>query len=79
MIKKNKNVNPLSSLDVDDMEVCAAFNISPRMAYTKDLNRAAADLMYEQNVKNMQRFEGMNENDARREAGRLRKEALSIY
>jgi len=78
MIKKNKSKNPLSALGIDDMEICKTFNLPPDLAYTDGLKKAACDLMYVQNVKNFQKYEKMNENDAKREAGRLRAEAMSI-
>ena len=79
MIKKDNSVNPLKNLGINDMEVCQAFGLSPELAYTKDLNQSCADLMFQKNVVNFQKYEGMDEGEARREAGRLRAEAMRIY
>jgi len=78
-INKIKNVNPLRGLGIQDLDVCQEFGLPDYLAGNPKLNQSMADLMYEKNIKSLQQYENMSLNDAKREAGRMRKKALSIY
>ena len=59
--RKNYNIFALRGGDIDDMEVVEQFGLDPSLAYTKELNAAAADAQMKDNVAN-----GMDEKEAKR-------------
>jgi len=74
--KINHNIFAKRGLDMDDMEMCKDYNLDPNIAYTPQINQAMADIMYDKNVDNYQRYEGLSEADARAKAGRRRKRVM---
>ena len=51
--KKNYNIFALRGDDnIDDMEVVEQFGLDPALAYTKELNAAAADAQMQDNIAN---------------------------
>ena len=75
-IKENHNIFAKRGLDMDDMEMCKDYNLDPNIAYTPQINQAMADIMFDKNVDNYQRYEGLSESDARAKAGRRRKRVM---
>jgi len=71
MKKKNYNRLALQGIDIDDMEFVKEFNLDPNLAYTKGINDAMLDLMYQENVEGFM-MQGNTESKAKSEAGRLR-------
>ena len=59
--RKNFNIFALRGADIDDMEIVEQFGLDPALAYTKELNTAAADAQMADNVAN-----GMDEKEAKR-------------
>ena len=57
--RKNYNIFALRGAAIDDMEVVEQFGLDPALAYTKELNAAAADAQMKDNVAN-----GMDEKEA---------------
>ena len=58
--KKNYNIFALrGNQTIDDMEVVEQFGLDPALAYTKELNYAAADAQMKDNITN-----GMDEKEA---------------
>ena len=57
--RKNFNIFALRGADIDDMEIVEQFGLDPALAYTKELNAAAADAQMKDNVAN-----GMDEKEA---------------
>ena len=58
--KKNYNIFALrGNQTIDDMEVVEQFGLDPALAYTKELNYAAADAQMKDNIAN-----GMDEKEA---------------
>ena len=51
--KKNYNIFALrGDTNIDDMEVVEQFGLDPALAYTKELNAAAADAQMKDNIAN---------------------------
>ena len=59
--RKNYNIFALRGADIDDMEVVEQFGLDPKLAYTQELNAAAADAQMADNIAN-----GMDEKEAKR-------------
>ena len=58
--RKNFNIFALrGDNSIDDMEIVEQFGLDPALAYTKELNAAAADVQMKDNIAN-----GMNEKEA---------------
>ena len=58
--RKNYNIFALRGAEIDDMEVVEQFGLDPALAYTKELNAAAADAQMKDNIAN-----GMDEKEAK--------------
>ena len=50
--RKNYNIFALRGAAIDDMEVVEQFGLDPALAYTKELNYAAADAQMKDNIAN---------------------------
>ena len=60
--RKNFNIFALRGDDsIDDMEVVEQFGLDPALAYTKELNAAAADVQMKDNIAN-----GMDPGEAKK-------------
>jgi len=73
-VKKSYNRLALQGLDFDDMEFVQQFKLDPAVAYTPKINDVMLEDVYNKNIRSFV-ADGMSENDARREAGRLRAKA----
>ena len=59
--RKNYNIFALRGAEIDDMEVVEQFGLDPALAYTKELNAAAADVQMKDNIAN-----GMDPGEAKK-------------
>ena len=73
-VNKSYNRLALQGLDFDDMEFVQQFKLDPAVAYTPKINDVMLDDVYNKNIRSFM-ADGMSENDAKREAGRLRAKA----
>ena len=59
--RRNHNIFAKRGADIDDMEVVEQFGLDPALAYTHEINAAAADAQMKDNIAN-----GMDEKEAKR-------------
>lgn len=74
MAKKSYNRLALQGFDIDDMEFVKEFKLDPQLAYTKEINTAMLERVYNSNVEGFMQ-NGDNEKVAKTKAGRLRAQA----
>lgn len=72
---KDSNIFAQQGVKFSDTDFIETFNLDPALAGTEKLNDAMFDLMYEKNIRDFMNYHNMSESDAKREAGRLRKDA----
>ena len=65
----------LRGIQMDDMEVVKQYNLNPSLAYTNDINPAMLDIVYWQNVEELQKRKNYSLDKAKAEAGKLRAKA----
>jgi len=69
--RKNYNTAAKMGMDINDLEVCEDLNLDPALAFTPGLNKAAMEAVYQRNVADLQQ-DGMTEEDAMKEASKMR-------
>jgi len=73
--KKSYNTLALRGIEMDDMEVVKQYNLNPSLAYTMEINDAMLDIIYAENVENLQKYNNYSKEKAQSEAGKRRSEA----
>jgi len=73
--KKSYNTLALRGIEMDDMEIVKQYNLNPSLAYTMDINDEMLDVIYAQNVKELQKYKNYSLEKAKSESGKLRAEA----
>ena len=76
--RKNYNVGHMLGLDIDDLEVCQDLKLSPDLAYTPEINRAATEAIYQRNIVDGVRS-GLSEKEAINQAKKARSDTHKLW